>query len=126
MSDQEQIRRRFKTQLDGYLQAYNIASDLHPLDQIAQLPKEIIFRLSHLSIAEDNPESASAFEECVNSHEPITTRSGQALHMCALDKRRVTDGVIRRMIDKWLKAGVLEDGLLHHATEGSPLMNLLI
>ena len=36
-----------------------------------------------------------------------------------LDKR-VTDGVIRRMIDKWLKAGVLEDGLLRHATEGSP------
>jgi RNA-directed DNA polymerase len=24
--------------------------------------------------------------------------------------QRVTDGVIRRMIDKWLKAGVLEDG----------------
>jgi group II intron reverse transcriptase/maturase len=34
--------------------------------------------------------------------------------------RRVTDGVIRRMIDKWLKAGVLEDGLLRRATEGSP------
>ena len=34
--------------------------------------------------------------------------------------RRVTDGVIRRMIDKWLKAGVLEHGLLRHATEGSP------
>ena len=34
--------------------------------------------------------------------------------------QRVADGVIRRMIDKWLKAGVLEDGLLHHATEGSP------
>ena len=34
--------------------------------------------------------------------------------------QRVTDGVIRRTIDKWLKAGVLEDGLLHHATEGSP------
>lgn len=33
---------------------------------------------------------------------------------------RVTDGVIRRMIDKWLKAGVLEDGLLRYATEGSP------
>ena len=30
--------------------------------------------------------------------------------------RQVTDGVIRRMIDKWLKAGVLEDGLLRHAT----------
>ena len=34
--------------------------------------------------------------------------------------QRVTDGVIRWMIDKWLKAGVLEDGLLRHATEGSP------
>ena len=34
--------------------------------------------------------------------------------------QRVTDGVIRRMIDKWLKAGVLEDGLLRHATEGAP------
>jgi hypothetical protein len=29
--------------------------------------------------------------------------------------QRVTDGVIRRMIDKWLKAGVLENGLLHLA-----------
>src|SRR4029453_13057006 len=34
--------------------------------------------------------------------------------------QRVTDGVIRRMIDKWLKAGILEDGLLRHVTEGSP------
>ena len=34
--------------------------------------------------------------------------------------QRVTDGVIRRMIDKWLKEGVLEDGRLRHATEGSP------
>jgi group II intron reverse transcriptase/maturase len=41
-------------------------------------------------------------------------------HLRAFLDRRVTDGVIRRMIDKWLKAGVLEDGLLGHATEGSP------
>jgi RNA-directed DNA polymerase len=34
--------------------------------------------------------------------------------------QRVTDGVIRRMIDKWLKAGVREDGLLRLATEGTP------
>src|SRR5208337_1020371 len=27
---------------------------------------------------------------------------------------------IRRMIDKWLKAGAVEDGLLHRTTEGSP------
>jgi RNA-directed DNA polymerase len=34
--------------------------------------------------------------------------------------QRVTDGVIRRMIDKWLKAGAVEGGLLHRTTEGSP------
>jgi retron-type reverse transcriptase len=41
-------------------------------------------------------------------------------HLRTLLDRRVTDGVIRRMIDKWLNAGVLEDGLLRYATEGSP------
>jgi len=34
--------------------------------------------------------------------------------------QRVTDGVIRRMIDKWLNAGVLEEGRLHFATAGTP------
>src|ERR1700681_2336878 len=38
----------------------------------------------------------------------------------AILDQRVTDGVIRRMIGKWLKAGALEDGLLHLATEGTP------
>jgi len=38
----------------------------------------------------------------------------------AILDQRVTDGVIRRMIDKWLKAGVLEDGLTRYATEGTP------
>jgi RNA-directed DNA polymerase len=41
-------------------------------------------------------------------------------HLRSFLDQRVTDGVIRRMIDKWLKAGVLEDGLLRLATEGSP------
>ena len=34
--------------------------------------------------------------------------------------QRVTDGVIRRMIDKWLNAGAVENGLLRRTTEGSP------
>jgi group II intron reverse transcriptase/maturase len=38
----------------------------------------------------------------------------------AILDQRVTDGVIRRMIDKWLKAGVLEDGRLRFATDGTP------
>jgi len=34
--------------------------------------------------------------------------------------RRVNDGVIRKMIDKWLKAGILEEGQLSYPTEGTP------
>jgi len=34
--------------------------------------------------------------------------------------QRVRDGVIRRQIDKWLKAGILEDGELRHPVEGTP------
>lgn len=41
-------------------------------------------------------------------------------HLRSFLDRRVTDGVVRRMIDKWLNAGVIEDGLLHHTTAGSP------
>lgn len=33
---------------------------------------------------------------------------------------RIKDGVIRRMIDKWLNAGVLEDGRIHYPYEGTP------
>jgi RNA-directed DNA polymerase len=36
-----------------------------------------------------------------------------------LDKR-VVDGVIRKLIDKWLKAGVMEQGRLHYAASGTP------
>ena len=41
-------------------------------------------------------------------------------HLRAFLDQRVTDGVVRRMIDKWLKAGAIEDGLLQRATEGTP------
>jgi len=33
---------------------------------------------------------------------------------------RIKDGVIRKMIDKWLKAGVLEDGQVSYPDEGTP------
>ena len=41
-------------------------------------------------------------------------------HLRTFLDQRVTDGVIRRMIDKWLNAGAVEDGLLRRTTEGSP------
>ena len=33
---------------------------------------------------------------------------------------RIKDGVVRRMIDRWLKAGVLEAGTLHKSETGTP------
>jgi RNA-directed DNA polymerase len=34
--------------------------------------------------------------------------------------RRVTDGVVRKLIDKWLKTGVMEDGQLSFSETGAP------
>ena len=41
-------------------------------------------------------------------------------HLRGFLDRRVRDGVIRRMIDKWLKAGVLEEGSLAYPEAGTP------
>jgi RNA-directed DNA polymerase len=35
-------------------------------------------------------------------------------------RKRVRDGVILRSIGKWLKAGVMEDGMIHYPEEGTP------
>ena len=40
--------------------------------------------------------------------------------MRAILERRVRDGVIRRMIDKWLKAGVQHGGVVRHPVQGAP------
>jgi group II intron reverse transcriptase/maturase len=41
-------------------------------------------------------------------------------HLREMLSRRIRDGVLRRLIDKWLKAGVLEEGRLHRPQAGSP------
>jgi len=41
-------------------------------------------------------------------------------HLRAFLKRRVRDGVLLRLIGKWLNAGVLEDGCLTYPESGSP------
>jgi group II intron reverse transcriptase/maturase len=41
-------------------------------------------------------------------------------HLRSFLDQRVKDGVVRRMIDKWLKAGVLEEGVLRRTTGGTP------
>jgi len=41
-------------------------------------------------------------------------------HLRSFLDQRVGDGVIRRAIGKWLKAGVLEEGQYHRSSEGTP------
>jgi RNA-directed DNA polymerase len=41
-------------------------------------------------------------------------------HLRSFLDLRVRDGVLRRAIDKWLKAGVMEDGVVHHPEKGTP------
>jgi group II intron reverse transcriptase/maturase len=41
-------------------------------------------------------------------------------HLREFVSRRVRDGVLRRLIDKWLKAGVLEEGGLSFSETGTP------
>jgi group II intron reverse transcriptase/maturase len=41
-------------------------------------------------------------------------------HLRTFLDRRVRDGVLRRTIDKWLAAGVFEDGSVHYPETGSP------
>jgi RNA-directed DNA polymerase len=39
--------------------------------------------------------------------------------------RRVNDGVIRKMLDKWMKAGILENGQVKYPEEGTPQGGLI-
>jgi group II intron reverse transcriptase/maturase len=41
-------------------------------------------------------------------------------HLRSFLDQRVRDGVVRRAIDKWLKAGVLEEGRITHPDTGTP------
>lgn len=41
-------------------------------------------------------------------------------HVREFVRKRVRDGVINRMVGKWLKAGVMEDGQIHYPSEGTP------
>jgi group II intron reverse transcriptase/maturase len=41
-------------------------------------------------------------------------------HLRSFLQQRVRDGVLQRLIGKWLKAGVLEDGELHYPEDGTP------
>ena len=41
-------------------------------------------------------------------------------HLQQMLRQRVNDGVVRRLVGKWLNAGVIEEGRVHHPTSGTP------
>jgi group II intron reverse transcriptase/maturase len=41
-------------------------------------------------------------------------------HIRSFLSKRIGDGVLRRMVGKWLKAGVMEDGGIHYPKDGTP------
>jgi RNA-directed DNA polymerase len=41
-------------------------------------------------------------------------------HLRSLLRQRVRDGVLLRLIDKWLEAGVLEEGIINYPEAGTP------
>jgi group II intron reverse transcriptase/maturase len=41
-------------------------------------------------------------------------------HLRSIVRKRVRDGVLLRLIDKWLKAGVMEDGMIEYPRAGTP------
>jgi RNA-directed DNA polymerase len=41
-------------------------------------------------------------------------------HLREFLRKRVSDGVITRLVDKWLKAGVLDQGIRYYPEEGTP------
>lgn len=47
-------------------------------------------------------------------------------HLREFLRRRVSDGVITRLVDKWLKAGVLDQGIRYYPDEGTPLSNIYL
>ena len=46
--------------------------------------------------------------------------SMERTHLHAFLDQRVRDGVIRRVLGKWMQAGVMEEGVIHHPERGSP------
>jgi group II intron reverse transcriptase/maturase len=41
-------------------------------------------------------------------------------HLRSIVRKRVRDGMLLRLIDKWLKAGVMEDGMIEYPRAGTP------
>ena len=130
------VRRHFIAKADGSLRGLGIPSFE---DKVAQ--RAIVMLLEPI-YEHDFHDCSFGFRPGRSAHEALRSvwkgimyRGGQWVldvdvrkYFDSIDQaklrellaRRVTDGVVRRLIDKWLKAGVLENGQLSYPEFGTP------
>lgn len=130
------VRRHFIEKADGGLRGLGIPSFE---DKVAQ--RAIVMLLEPI-YEQDFHDCSFGFRPARSAHQAlravwkgITQRGGRWVldvdvrkYFDSIDQtklreflaRRVADGVVRRLIDKWLKAGVLEDGQLSYPDAGTP------
>src|ERR1700730_4463506 len=130
------VRRHFIAKADGSLRGLGIPSFE---DKVAQ--RAIVMLLEPI-YEHDFHDCSYGFRPGRSAHEALRSvwkgimyRGGQWVldvdvrkYFDSIDQaklrellaRRVTDGVVRRLIDKWLKAGVLDNGQLSYPEFGTP------
>ena len=130
------VRRHFIAKADGSLRGLGIPSFE---DKVAQ--RAIVMLLEPI-YEHDFHDCSFGFRPGRSAHEALRSvwkgimyRGGQWVldvdvrkYFDSIDQaklrellaRRVTDGVVRRLIDKWLKAGVLDNGQLSYPESGTP------
>ena len=130
------VRRHFIAKADGSLRGLGIPSFE---DKVAQ--RAIVMLLEPI-YEHDFNDCSFGFRPGRSAHEALRSvwkgimyRGGQWVldvdvrkYFDSIDQaklrellaRRVTDGVVRRLIDKWLKAGVLDNGQLSYPEFGTP------
>jgi RNA-directed DNA polymerase len=130
------VRRHFIAKADGSLRGLGIPSFE---DKVAQ--RAIVMLLEPIYV-HDFHDCSYGFRPGRSAHEALRSvwrgimyRGGQWVldvdvrkYFDSIDQaklrellaRRVTDGVVRRLIDKWLRAGVLDNGQLSYPESGTP------